>query len=52
MKTLSLSTFMQTEWPDKWRATEGSAIVPLRCVGVYPRIICELRSAKQIDSTT
>jgi hypothetical protein len=51
MKTLSPSTFMQTDWPDKGRAPKGSAIVSLRCVGVYPRIICDLRSAKQIDLT-
>jgi hypothetical protein len=52
MKTLSLLTFMQREWPDKGRATKGSAIVSLRCVGMYPRIISDLRSAKQIDLTT
>jgi hypothetical protein len=46
MKILPLSTFVQREWPDKGRATKGSAIVSLRCVGVYPRIICDLRCAK------
>jgi hypothetical protein len=51
METLSLSTFMQREWSDKGRATKGSAIISLRCVGVYPRIIGHLRSAKQIDMT-
>jgi len=51
MKT-SLSTFMQREWPDKRRATKGNAVVSLRCVEVYARSICDLRSAKQIDLTT
>jgi hypothetical protein len=52
MKTVSLSTFMQREWPDKGRTTKGNAIVSLRSVGVYPGTICDLRSAKQTDLTT
>jgi hypothetical protein len=52
MKTPSLSTFKQRKWPDKGRATKRSATVSLRSVGVYQRIICDLRSAKQIDLTT